>query len=197
MRIPASVAALLLTMHASAQAAIITIDTDPFAGSTAPTTPGRQIVPGEPSITFNPATDVFEIALSAFGPYGFGPTINFANSNAAGLPTGGVNVIVLEEFPASLAAGGAADLIAARITTPTPGFFVYFNTGIGFPRLVFSTDLNDNTADLKIIARMTNLNAASLASFTAQNFAVAVPEPSAIFLLATGALWFMRRSRRS
>jgi hypothetical protein len=195
MRIPAIVAALLLTVHASAQAAIITINTDPFAGAVL--TPGRDIVGGEPSVMFNPATDVFEFALSAFGPYGFGPAINFINDNAADLPTGGVNVIVLEEFGPPMAAGIAANLIADRITTPGAGFFVYFNTGLGVPRLVFSTNLNDNTADLKVIARMTNLNAGSLASFTAQNFAVTAPEPSAILLLATGALWFVRRARRS
>ena len=33
-----------------------------------------------------------------------------------------------------------------------PGFFIYFNSGLDLPRLVYSTDLSDNTADLKVLA---------------------------------------------
>ena len=199
MRVAFGIVALLLTVHAPAQAAIFTFDSDPFAGSTALTTPGRQIVGGEPSIVFDPATDVFEFALSAFGPYGFGPTINFVNDTDTNLPTSGVNVIVLQNFGPPMAAGIAASLIAAQITSPGAGFFVYFNTGLDLPRLVFSTNLDDNTADLKIIARLTNLTGAAgreaLADFTAANFAT-VPEPSTLLLGTAGTLYFARRALR-
>jgi hypothetical protein len=113
-----------------------------------------------------------------------------------------VNVVVLETFDddnnplTPFGAGNAANLIAARITAPGPGFFIYFNQGLNLPRLVFSTDLNDNTADLKILARMLNLTGASgrdaLETFTASNFTLTtdesstVPEPSTLLLLGTG-----------
>jgi hypothetical protein len=189
------VVAVLLTVHASAHAAVIRFDTDPFAGSTALTDPGRDIVGGEPTIFFDPATDIFEFSQSAFGPYGFTGPIDFVNATVAGLPTGGVNVIVLEEFGPPMAAGIAATLIANQITTPGAGVFVYFNTGLNLPRLVFSTDLDDPDADLKILARMSNLtgNQAALQDFTAANFAV--PEPSSILLMTIGTLWFARRAR--
>jgi hypothetical protein len=197
------VAAALLTLGASANATTFTFDTDPFAGSTALTTPGRQIVGGEAFINFSIATDVFALAPAVFG---VGNQVLFANDLVANLPTGGVNVVVLQSLdndanPATpFAAGNAANLIAAQITSPGPGFFIYFNQGLDLPRLVFSTDLDDNTADLKILFRMTNLlgqpGRDAVPTFTASNFAF-IPEPSTLLLItAAGALWglWLRRT---
>ena len=75
--------------------------------------------------------------------------------------------------------GTQPDLIAAQITTSGP-VFVYFDSGFNLPRLVYSTDLSDNTADLKILFRMLNLEdqPEALPFFTESNFALtAVPEP--------------------
>ncbi len=89
--------------------------------------------------------------------YGVGETVQFANAPAAGLPSSGVNIIVLQTFDndanplTPFGAGNAADLIAERVTTPGPGFFVYFNQSLDLPRLVFSEDLSSNTADLRIL----------------------------------------------
>ena len=47
------------TIASTASAAVFTFDTDPFASSDALTTPGRQIVGGEPFISFSLASDVF------------------------------------------------------------------------------------------------------------------------------------------
>jgi hypothetical protein len=181
-----------LVFSSTATASTFTFNTDPFAGSTALTTPGRQIVGGEAFITFNIATDLFALDKAVFG---VGNTVLFANDLAGNLPTGNVNVIVLQSFdndgnPATpFAAGNAANLIADQITSPGPGFFVYFNQGLDLPRLVFSTDLNDNTADLKVLFRMTNLTGQggrdAIPTFTASNFAL-VPEPPT-FLLMTAA----------
>ena len=189
------VAAALLTLSAAASATTFTFNTDPFAGSDALTTPGRQIVGGEAFITFNIATDVYALGQRVFG---VGNQVLFANDVAGNLPTSGVNVIVLQSFdndnnPATpFAAGTAANLIADQITSPGPGFFIYFNQGLDLPRLVFSTDLNDNTADLKILFRMTNLTGQggrdAIPTFTAANFAIIVPEPSTLLLLAAGVL---------
>jgi len=185
---------VLLTLSAGANAATFTFDTDPFAGSTALTTPGRQIVGGEPFISFSIATDVFAFAPTIFGA---GDQVMFANDIVGNLPTSGVNIIVLQTTdndgnPATpFGAGNAANLIADQITPSGPGFFVYFNSGLDLPRLVFSTDLSDNTADLKVLARMTNLSGRSdlLPTFTSSNFAM-IPEPSSFLLLtAAGAIW--------
>jgi hypothetical protein len=191
-----------LAFSSTATANTFTFDTDPFAGSTALTTPGRQIVGGEAFITFNIATDIFALNTAVFG---VGNTVLFANDLAANLPTGNVNVIVLQSFdndgdPATpFAAGNAANLIADQITSPGPGFFVYFNQGLDLPRLVFSTDLNDNTADLKILFRMTNLTGQggrdAIPTFTASNFAL-VPEPSTFLMTAAGVLLTLLYARR-
>jgi hypothetical protein len=190
-----------LVFSSTATATTFTFNTDPFAGSTALTTPGRQVVGNEVFITFNIATDRFALDTGVFG---VGNTLLFANDVAANLPTGNVNVIVLQSFdndndPATpFAAGTAANLIAAQITSPGPGFFVYFNQGLDLPRLVFSTDLNDNTADLKVLFRMTNLTGQdgrdAIPTFTASNFTV--PEPSTFMLTAVGVLVTLGYARR-
>ena len=192
--------ALLLGWHAAAAATLFSFQTDPFAGSNALTTPGRQIVGGEDFVTFNVATDVF-----AFNPAVFGiGQLSFFNGLVEDLPAGGVNVIVLQTQPIPFAAGIAANLIAAEITTPGPGFFIYFNSGLDLPRLVYSTDLNDNTADLRVLARLTNLSGQAgrdaLPTFTAANFAL-IEEPSPLVLLAAalvaGLPVALRRRRRA
>lgn len=195
MRLLASwLAAALLAVPTAGAATTFGFVTDPFAGSTAPTTPGRQIVGGEPFVSFSIGSDVFAFEPTVFG---VGDQVLFANDVAANLPSSGVNVIVLQTTDndgdpmTPFGAGNAANLIADRITLSGPGFFVYFNSGLDLPRLVFSTDLSDNTADLKILARLTNLagQSAALSTFTAANFTM-IPEPSSLLLLtATGALW--------
>ena len=186
-----------------AGATTFTFNTDPFAGSTALTTPGRQVVGGEPSIAFVTASDQFLFDLTVFGI----GDIQFVSDVVGNLPTGGVNVIVLQSLdddanPATgFGAGNAASLIAAQLTSPGAGFFIYFNSGLNLPRLVWSTDLNDPTADLKILARMTNFagNPGALTSFGASNFAV-TPVPPAALLMAgplIGAAVAWRRRRKS
>lgn len=183
--------AAALLIGSTAEAAIITFNTDPFAGTTALTTPGRQVVPpagSEPFITFDPANDVFVFNSAVFG---LTNPLSFANGPASSLPITGPDVIVLQEFGPPMNAGLAANAIAGRVVTAGPGVFIYFNTGLGVPRLVYSTNIDDETADLAVLARLTNLNANSLASFTAGNFAV--PEPGALALFGLTLLGALRR----
>ena len=196
----------LLSFGAPASATTITFDTDPFAGSDALTMPGRQIVGGEAFVSFSIGSDVF-----AFDPQVFDvdDQVLFANDVAGNLPTSSVNVVVLQtldndnDAATPFGAATAANLIADRITSSGPGFFVYFNSGLDLPRLVYTTDLSENTADLKILARMTNLGGQSgldaLPLFTAANFAMIaapspVPEPASwALLMAPVALWGLGR----
>ena len=202
--------AALLMLSTAAGATTFTFDTDPFAGTNVRNTPGRQIVAGEEFISFSTATDVFSLESSVFGVDG---PVHFFNGQASVLPSSGVNVVVLESFdddnnPATpFGAGNAANLIASHVTTPGAGFFIYFNQALDLPRLVFSTDLSSTDADLKVLARMLNLNGEagreSLVNFTAANFDITsngspTPEPSTILMmlpLIGVCLYFVRRRR--
>ena len=126
--------------------------------------------------------------------------MQFTSPTIAGnLPASGLNVIVLQTFDndndpvTPFGAGNAANLIAAQVISPGAGFFIYFNSGLDLARLVFSTDLDDPTADLRILARMTNLAGQpgrdAIPTFSAANFAVnQVPEPASLpLILAAGA----------
>jgi hypothetical protein len=192
-------AALFLSLGATASATTIVFDSDPFAGSNALITPGRQIVGGEPFISFDIASDVFAFVPSFFG---VGNEIHFANDLVENLPASGLNVIVLQTAPIPFNAGLAANAIADQVTSPGPGFFIYFNSGLDLPRLVYSTDLDDATADLKILARMTNLvgqpGRDALPAFSASNFQIVlVPEPAGLLLMTgIGAILAGSRLRR-
>jgi hypothetical protein len=193
--------ALLCAALIPASAADIAFTTDPFAGSTALTTAGRQVVGNELFLSsFDFTNDRFVFDFGVFGISG----LSFFNGPASTIPSSGRNVIVLQttDDDANTAtpfnAGSAANLIAAAITVDGPGFFIYFNQGLGLNRLVYSTNLNDNTADLKVLARILSptgtAGIAALGSFAADDFA-AVPEP-ATFALAGAALLLGAMARR-
>lgn len=61
-----SIVLILAGALSIADATTFRFDTDPFAGSTALTTPGRQIVGGEDFISFNIASDIFSLESTVF-----------------------------------------------------------------------------------------------------------------------------------
>jgi hypothetical protein len=190
-----------LVLQATASATTISFVTDPFEGSDALVTPGRQIVGNELFTDFSIASDVFSFNKAVFNV----SSLSFANGEVGSLPSSGVNVVVLRTFDndndilTPFGAGSAASLIADQITSSGAGFFIYFNSGLDLPRLVYSTDLSDSTADLKILARLTNLGGAAgrdaLAGVSAGNFEL-VPDSGNVLLMAltsVGAFWAHRR----
>jgi len=195
-RISASLA--LMAGMATANAAAVLINTDPFTGSTALSTPGRQVFSGQERTlaSFSTSQDSFLFDLGAFNAYGVSG-LNFLNAPSSAIPGSGFNVIVLQDTDndanpgTPFGAGNAAAIIASKITTDGAGFFVYKNSALDVDRLVFSANLNDATADLSVLARIASPTGQAatdaLATFTAANFAVAaVPEPSSMALLGLG-----------
>lgn len=202
-RISTALFALALSSAAtSAQAADVVFNQDPFAGSTALTTAGRQVNALSELFlpSFDVTSDVFAFDVDVFDV----PSVSFVNSLAAGLPTGGVNVVVLQDTDndnntaTAFNAGTAANLIAAALTESQPGFFVYWNSSLNVNRLVYSTDLSDPTADLSVLARITSPTGAeaiaALSTFTAGNFA-AIPEPASAAILASACVALVSRRR--
>jgi len=201
---------LVLALHAAAFGTTFTFSTDPLAGTVARSAPGRQQVGGELFVQFNIATDIF-----AFDPIIFGGRnqINFVNGPTGSIPATNVNVVALQTLDddanplTPFGAFNAADLLAGRITQHGPGVFVYFNEDLALPVLVYSDDLSSNQADLKILARMLNLNGQigidALPRFSAGNFAIvnsasAAPEPSSLATLGMGiALVAIAKKRKN
>ncbi|MBJ7440106.1 MAG: hypothetical protein JHD35_13895, partial [Sphingopyxis sp.] len=155
---------------------------DPFAGSNA-SDPGRQVIGNEDFISdFAFASDRFELDAQDHNVAG---SLEFAaidaNAPGASVPAG-TNLIVLlstdnDANPATaFNAGVAANVVAGLVSTDGAGFFVYHNSGLGVNRLVYSANLNDPAADLKVVARFTDLTGQAaidaLANFQADNFSL-------------------------
>ncbi len=153
---------------------------DPFAGADV-SAPERQIVGNEDSVLdFEFEGDRYRLDAADFGIAG---DVNFvaldASAPGAAIPSS-ANVVVLlntdnDNDPATpFLAGTAASQIANLVTEDGAGFFVYFNSNLQLSRLVFSTNLNDPTADLKVLSRQTDLTGQAgidaLADFSADNF---------------------------
>lgn len=154
---------------------------DPFAEADV-SAEGRQIIGDEDTITdFQFNRDTYSFAGTGFDVEN---KVNFvsldANKAKKGDIADGTNVVVLlnsdndgdPETP--FLAGTAANQIAEIVTTDGAGFFVYFNSNLQLNRLVYSENLNDATADLKIISRQDDLLGQdaidALARFDADNF---------------------------
>lgn len=182
----------LLLAPLAASATDTSFSTNPFAGSTANPDDGVRTIVSSQQLSlpvFNVHGDRFVFDTSAFALNG---GLSFASGLSSSLPTSGANLIVIQDTSASFNAGQAANAIANALSTDGAGFFVYHNVLLGMNRLVYSTNLNLNTADLAVLARIeTPFGGEALQAldgFNAGNFALttAVPEPASVALLLAG-----------
>lgn len=191
-----AISALAAAFATTTRAATLTFDTDPFAGTTALQTPGRQVIGNELFVpTFDLAVDdifidgqVFNLDHQPISPF---------NGVAADIPASGANFVVFrtldfDDDPTngiSLNAAQAANRIAAQITQQGAGFFVYHNSALNLNRLVYSTDLSSSTADLKVLARFQDQSGQAgvdaLADWGPQ-LTASVPEPAAWTMMILG-----------
>ena len=154
---------------------------DPFDGADV-SADGRQIVGNEDFITdFEFGRDRYELNAEDFG---IEDTLVFAsvdgNAEGAAKALEGANVIVLQnsdndgDLDTPFLAGTAANQIAELVDEDGAGFFVYYNSNLELNRLVYSENLNDASADLKIVSRQTDLIGQdaidALQDFSAANF---------------------------
>ncbi len=124
--------------------------------------------------------DAFQLDATDFNVIG---NLSVFNDVAANLPAGGgLNVIVLQDTEdpnnpgSAFNAGAAADLIAAEVSQPGAGFFIYWNSGLMINRLVYSENLADPEAAFTVLANINTLSGQdainALPSFDASNFAL-------------------------
>lgn len=145
---------------------------NPFANGVAAAAAGSPIkVLAAPDVItdFTIAEDQYVLDSSDLGIQ----AITFQNGKIADIKGNG-NVIVLQDSFENVAA--AAQAIAENNSvTAKEGVFVYFNSSLGFSRLVYSKDLGGG-GDVSVLANMTNQSKeaglANLASFTSNNFSL-------------------------
>ena len=152
---------------------------DPFDGADVSSSE-RQIVGNEDFITdFNFADDTYQINATDFDIVGDVNLVALdANANNATI-FAGTNVVILlnndndDDPNTPFLAGTAANQIAELTEQDGAGLFVYFNSNLQLNRLVYSTNLNDASADLKILSRQTDLTGQdaidALAEFSTDN----------------------------
>ena len=168
------------TITGNSESDLFTYAENPFAGEDV-SSPERQIIQNEDFITdFNFAEDKYRFSTNNFDVSG---NVKFtavdANTEGASIAPG-TNVVSLlnsdnDNNPDTpFLAGTAANQIAELTSEDGAGFFVYSNSNLGLNRVVYSTNLNDADADLKVISRQTDLTGVdaidALGDFSASNF---------------------------
>ena len=153
---------------------------NPFQGEDV-SDPERQIIAEEDFITdFDFTEDRYLINARDFkidGNVDF-TAVDSNDADAAIEP--GTNIVTLlnsdndNDSDTPFIAGTAANEIAELTTEDGAGLFIYYNSDLKLNRLVYSSNLNDADADLKIISRQTDLTGEdavdALGDFSADNF---------------------------
>jgi serralysin len=160
------------TLTGGAGKDIFAFTEDPFAGGTPVTAANGIAVLNQPDILtdFQAGTDTLffdhtklEINQFLFASGSIDDALSSFNGNS--------NLIVLTDSFAN-AASAAKGLDNNAAVTADAGIFVYFNSTLGFARVVYSQDLSDG-GPISVLGNLTNItNPADLASFTQQDFAL-------------------------
>ncbi|MEB3181884.1 MAG: hypothetical protein VKL59_23050 [Nostocaceae cyanobacterium] len=105
----------------------------------------------------------------AFSSFQFGiEELNFQKGNSNQLSGNNNLLVLLDPFPNAAAAAQA--IANNNAITADAGFFVYFNTTLGFSRVVFSQDLSDG-GQISVLGNLTNqTNPANQGLFSSQDF---------------------------
>jgi serralysin len=140
----------------------------PFAAGTPTTAPNGIQVLNQPDVItdYEAGGDrlVFSRALLGVNDFKFTSGNNLDSFGAD------ANLIVLTDFSAANAASAAQGLANNASVTADAGLFVYFNSTLGFARVVYSQDLSDG-GPISVLANLTNVNNVSdLANFSARDF---------------------------
>jgi Ca2+-binding RTX toxin-like protein len=135
---------------------------DAFAGGV----PGQNV--NQPDVLTDYAIGEDQIALSG-QQFGLN-ALNFQSGNSGQL-SGDSNLLVLTD-PFANAGLAAAAIAANPDLSADRGVFVYFNTTLGFSRVVFSENLADG-GRFSVLGNLTNqTNPANQANFTANDFSL-------------------------
>jgi Ca2+-binding RTX toxin-like protein len=139
---------------------------DPFSGGSLTRAPNGISYLNKPDILtdYRIGTDKLEFQKQQLDIDRF----SFQKGNSSNL-SGNNNVLVLlNPFPNAVTAARA--IANNNAITSDRGLFVYFNTNLGFARVVFSQDLSDGGA-ISVLGNLTNQrNAANLGQFSAGDF---------------------------
>ena len=168
------------TLEGSLDADVFAFDSDPFGGQDV-SAPGRQIIGEEDAINdFDFDEDTYRLNATDFNVIGDVSfvAIDLGAENAS--IASGTNIIAVlnsdnDNNPDTpFLVETAANQIAELVAEDGAGFFVYHNSDLKVNSLVYSSNLNDTSADLKIVSRQTDVIEQSaidvLDSFSAANF---------------------------
>jgi serralysin len=141
----------------------------PFSGGTPTTAPNGIQVLNQPDVItdFEAGGDRLVFSRSQLGVNDLKFT---SGNNLDSFGTADANLIVLTDFSAPNAASAAQGLANNASVTADAGLFVYFNSTLGFARVVYSQDLSDG-GPISVLGNLTNIkNVGDLANLSARDF---------------------------
>lgn len=145
---------------------------DPFAGGTPVTAANGISVLNQPDIftDFQVGADTLAFDGSKLGIDRFKFVSGSINDAFSSFNSDSNLIVLTDSFANAAAAAKGLDNNAG--VTADEGIFVYFNSTLGFARVVYSQDLSDG-GPISVLGNLTNItNPADLASLTQQDFAL-------------------------
>jgi serralysin len=141
---------------------------NPFAGGALTTAPNGIQVLNQPDVLtdFHSSEDQLVFSRDKLGIN----ELKFTSGNNLDSFGSDANLIVLTDFSSPNAATAAQGLANNASITADEGLFVYFNSTLGFARVVYSQDLSDG-GPISVVGNLTNItNVSDLSNLSASNF---------------------------